>query len=484
MTVAARQPPLHSAHLAAGASMVNFAGWDKPVNYGSQIEEHRAVRDDAGMFDISHMLALDLAGPDATTWLRGLLANDVSKLKESGKSLYSCMLNERGGVIDDLIVYRFSDADYRIAVNAGTADKDVAWMRRHIAATGANVTLQARRDPAMIAVKGPRAIERATAPRAEAMWNALATASAKPCGLGARDTLRLEAGMNRYGQDMDDEVSPLNAGLSWTVDRKNEAGDFAGRAALQATPATRRPLGLIHEDKGVLRSHMTVFTAAGEGETISGSFSPSPEKSIVCARLPLATRPGESVEVDIRGKRLTARTVKLPFVRNGKAIVCPPRRPEMAGIFRDRQRDVQPGRSLSRPPSRSENTMSKVPSNLKYTKSHEWVRVEDDGTLTIGVTDHAQEALGDIVFLELPEAGRQLAASEACAVIESVKAASDIYAPVAGEVLAANQDAIDAPESVNADAYANWLFKLKPADGDAVAALMDAAAYETDIAQA
>ena len=193
--------------------MVNFAGWDMPVNYGSQIEEHRAVRDDAGMFDISHMLALDLAGQDATTWLRGLLANDVSKLKESGKSLYSCMLNERGGVIDDLIVYRFSDADYRIAVNAsidlrrrnharkvtsldalqntrdtsarisvnaGTADKDVAWMRRHIAATGANVTLQARRDPAMIAVKGLRAIERATAPRAEAMWNALATASAMP----------------------------------------------------------------------------------------------------------------------------------------------------------------------------------------------------------------------------------------------------------------------------------------------------------------
>ena len=128
--------------------------------------------------------------------------------------------------------------------------------------------------------------------------------------------------------------------------------------------------------------------------------------------------------------------------------------------------------------------MSKVPSNLKYTKSHEWVRVEDDGTLTIGVTDHAQEALGDIVFLELPEAGRQLAASEACAVIESVKAASDIYAPVAGEVVAANQDASDAPESVNADAYSAWLFKLKPTNAADVAALMDAAAYETEIAQA
>ena len=363
MTIAAKQTPLHAAHVAAGARMVDFAGWDMPVNYGSQIEEHHAVRRDAGMFDVSHMLALDLAGPDATSWLRGLLANDVAKLKNSGKALYSCMLNERGGVIDDLIVYRFSDADYRIVVNAGTADKDVAWMRQRIAATGANVTLQARRDLAMIAVQGPRAIERATAalpelstangipapfvgarvgdlliartgytgedgleiampaPRAEAIWDALVTAGVKPCGLGARDTLRLEAGLNLYGQDMDDGVSPLNVGLSWTVDMKDDARDFVGRTALQAAPAIQRLLGLILEDKGVLRSHMKVFTAHGEGETTSGSFSPSLEKSIAFARLPLATQPGETVEVDIRGKRLKARTVKLPFVRNGKAIV-------------------------------------------------------------------------------------------------------------------------------------------------------------------
>jgi aminomethyltransferase len=363
MTTAAKQTPLHAAHVAAGARMVDFAGWDMPVNYGSQIEEHHAVRRDAGMFDVSHMLALDLAGPDATSWLRGLLANDVAKLKESGKALYSCMLNERGGVIDDLIVYRFSDADYRIVVNAGTADKDVAWMRERIAATGANLTLQARRDLAMIAVQGPRAIERATAAlpelstangipaafvgarvgdlliartgytgedgleiavpaaRAQAMWNALLAAGVRPCGLGARDTLRLEAGMNLYGQDMDEDVSPLNAGLSWTVDMKDETRTFVGRAALQANPASQRLVGLILEDKGVLRSHMKVFTAAGEGETTSGSFSPSLEKSIAFARLPLATQPGENVEVDIRGKRLKARTVKLPFVRNGKPLV-------------------------------------------------------------------------------------------------------------------------------------------------------------------
>ena len=363
MTIAAKHTPLHASHVACGARMVDFAGWDMPVNYGSQIEEHHAVRRYAGMFDVSHMLALDLCGPDATAYLRGLLANDVAKLKDGGKALYSCMLNERGGVIDDLIVYRFSDADYRVVVNAGTADKDVAWMRQRIASTGANVTLQARRDLAMIAVQGPRAIERATvalpelstangipgpfsgarvadlliartgytgedgleiavpAARAEAMWNALVDAGVKPCGLGARDTLRLEAGMNLYGQDMDDNVSPLDAGLSWTVDLRDEARDFVGRDALRAKPATQRLLGLILEDKGVLRSHMKVFCAAGMGETSSGSFSPSLEKSIAFARLPLATQPGEDVEVDVRGKRLKARTVKLPFVRNGKVLV-------------------------------------------------------------------------------------------------------------------------------------------------------------------
>lgn len=363
MSTPSRHTPLHAAHVAAGARMVDFAGWDMPVNYGSQIEEHHAVRRDAGMFDVSHMLSLDLAGPDATVFLRGLLANDVIKLSAPGKALYSCMLNEHGGVIDDLIVYGFGASDYRLVVNAGTADKDVAWMRARIAATGANVTLDGRRDLAMIAVQGPRAVERATAAipelstangvprpfnavrlgdllvartgytgedgleiavpatRAEQMWNELVAAGVKPCGLGARDTLRLEAGMNLYGQDMDDTVSPLDAGLAWTVDLKDDGRNFVGRVALEANPATRRLLGLILEDKGVLRSHMKVFTAAGEGETTSGGFSPTLEQSIAFARVPLATQPGEAVEVEIRGKRLKARTVKLPFVRNGKPLV-------------------------------------------------------------------------------------------------------------------------------------------------------------------
>ena len=362
MTIAAKQTPLHAAHVAAGARMVDFAGWDMPVNYGSQIEEHHAVRRDAGMFDVSHMLALDLAGPDATTWLRGLLANDVAKLKDNGKALYSCMLNERGGVIDDLIVYRFSDADYRIVVNAGTADKDVAWMRQRIAATGANVTLQARRDLAMVAVQGPRAIERTAlslpelstangvpapffgarvgdlliartgytgedgleiavpASRAEAMWNALAAAGVRPCGLGARDTLRLEAGMNLYGQDMDETVSPLDAGLAWTVDLVS-ARDFVGKAALLARPQQYQFLGLVLLDRGVLRAHQKVHTAHGDGEITSGSFSPTMQQSIALARMPLAVAIADTVQVAVRDKQLSARIVKPCFVRNGNILI-------------------------------------------------------------------------------------------------------------------------------------------------------------------
>lgn len=359
----ARITPLHAVHVAAGARMVDFAGWDMPVNYGSQIEEHHAVRSDAGMFDVSHMLALDLTGADATVFLRTLLANDVAKLTVPGKALYSCMLNDEGGVIDDLIVYYFAAEKFRIVVNAGTADKDVAWMRKQIARTGANVTLDAHRDLAMIAVQGPNARAKTwhaipgsesasaglkpffaaqvgdmliartgytgedgfeiTLPAAQApdLWQALTAAGVAPCGLGARDTLRLEAGMNLYGQDMDEATSPLNAGLSWTVDLKDADRAFIGRAALEAAPATQQMLGLVLLERGVLRAHQQVFTDAGEGETTSGTFSPTLQQAIAFARVPLGVAVGSTVEVDIRGKRLKARTVKLPFVRNGQALI-------------------------------------------------------------------------------------------------------------------------------------------------------------------
>jgi len=360
--------PLYDSHLAASAKMVDFSGWEMPINYGSQIEEHHAVRRDAGMFDVSHMCALDLTGADATPWLRRLLANDVAKLTTPGKALYSCLLDESAGVIDDLIVYFFTPTHYRIVVNAGTAAKDIAWMRRQLA--GFAIELTQRRDGpdalAMIAVQGPNAREKFWAafpatraateplgifqaaetggwlvartgytgedgfeislPAADAgmVWQKLLDAGIKPCGLGARDTLRLEAGMNLYGQDMDEGISPYEAGLKWTVDLKDPTRDFIGKSALEGTharPVRKQFAGLLLLDRGVLRAHQKVFTAQGEGEITSGSFSPSLNQSIALARLPVGVAFGSEVEVEIRDKRLKARVVKPAFVRNGKNLI-------------------------------------------------------------------------------------------------------------------------------------------------------------------
>jgi aminomethyltransferase len=354
--------PLFDTHVAAGARMVDFGGWDMPVNYGSQIEEHHAVRRDAGMFDVSHMLIADVTGPRTRDYLRHLLANDVIKLKDSGKALYSCMLNERGGVVDDLIVYFIDENWFRLVVNAGTRDKDIAWLQQHVGNFG--VGIKPRTDLAMVAVQGPNARtkaatllgEQATAalelktffgrelgkyfvartgytgedgweimlPATDipAFWVALKAAGVKECGLGARDTLRLEAGMNLYGNDMDENVSPLESGLTWTIGFEPADRDFVGRAALDAqrkAGVPRKLVGLILEDRGVLRGHQKVVTPAGDGELTSGTFSPTMEKSIGFARVPAAT--GDQVQVDIRGKLLPARVVKYPFVRNGKVLV-------------------------------------------------------------------------------------------------------------------------------------------------------------------
>jgi aminomethyltransferase len=360
--------PLYDSHLAARAKMVDFSGWEMPINYGSQIEEHHAVRRDAGMFDVSHMCALDLTGADATRWLRRLLANDVAKLTTPGKALYSCLLDESAGVIDDLIVYFFTATHYRIVVNAGTATKDIAWMRKQLAGFTAELT-QRRDGPdalAMIAVQGPNAREKFWAafpttrtateplgifqaaetngwlvartgytgedgfeislPAAEAgkAWQKLLDAGIKPCGLGARDTLRLEAGMNLYGQDMDEGISPYEAGLKWTVDLKDPTRDFIGKSALEGTharPVRNQFAGLLLLDRGVLRAHQKVFTAQGEGEITSGSFAPSLNQSIALARLPVGVAIGSEVDVEIRDKRLKARVVKPAFVRNGKNLI-------------------------------------------------------------------------------------------------------------------------------------------------------------------
>lgn len=366
--------PLNSAHRAAGAKMVDFGGWDMPVNYGSQIEEHHAVRSDAGMFDVSHMCVVDIEGANARSFLRGLLANNVDKLQVEGKALYSCMLNESGFVIDDLIVYFFREDWFRLVVNAGTAVKDIAWIEAQNAATHSGVTITQKRDGqigasmALIAVQGPNARAKVyqvlptaqaageamkpfnavivkdtpfgevmvartgytgedgfelafPAAQAENAWNALIAAGVKPAGLGARDTLRLEAGMNLYGQDMDDTVNPLDAGLAWTIDLVSER-DFVGKAALKAMGQRFQFVGLILREKGgVLRAHQKVIAASGStGEITSGTFSPTMQQAIALARVPMDVAIGDTVKVEIRDKQLAASVVKLPFVRNGKIL--------------------------------------------------------------------------------------------------------------------------------------------------------------------
>ncbi len=355
---------LNETHREMGARMVPFGGWDMPVHYGSQIEEHHAVRSDAGMFDVCHMTVVDLRGSDVRPFLRHLLANDVDKLKTAGKALYSCMLRADGGVIDDLIVYYVTDDWFRMVVNAATTDKDVAWIRQQAGPFG--VTVDARFDLGMIAVQGPharaktgvllpedlRAAAMALKPfsaahagewfvgrtgytgedgfevmlpeqDAPAFWRALAAAGVRPCGLGARDTLRLEAGMNLYGSDMDETQSPLTSGLAWTVAFEPAARDFIGRAALekqQAAGSLPQFIGLILDGKGVLRSHQKLYDGERQvGEITSGGFSPTLERSIAMARVDADA--GDSLSVDIRGRRLPVRRVKMPFARNGQACI-------------------------------------------------------------------------------------------------------------------------------------------------------------------
>jgi len=367
---------LYDTHILQGAKIVDFGGWEMPLHYGSQIEEHHAVRRDAGMFDVSHMGVIDLEGGRIREFLKMLLANDVGRLKAPGKALYSCMLLPAGGVIDDLIVFSMSDTWFRAVVNAGTRNKDLAWIRRH--AAGFAVTVAERPDLAIIAIQGPHAREKTLplltparrgaaqelppfcaaavdswviartgytgedgfevmlpASEAAGTWNALAAQGVRPAGLGARDTLRLEAGMNLYGSDMDENHHPLESGLGWTVAFEPGDRDFIGRRALeQLRQAPRRELvGLLLEERGVLRSHQkVVVTEAGAaaaaaaagapeaaGEVTSGTFSPTLNRSIALARVPITT--AETVQVEIRGKLHAARIVKPPFVRHGKALI-------------------------------------------------------------------------------------------------------------------------------------------------------------------
>ena len=352
--------PLHAEHLAAGAKWIEFAGWEMALHYGSQIEEHHAVRRDAGVFDVSHMLALDVEGEGARAFLRRALANDVERLRRPDQALYSCLLAEDGGILDDLIAYRLEATRFRLVLNAATADSDLAWLERQ--RSGA-LQLRPRRDLAMLAVQGPHAREkfglalpemRAAAAALEAFcgaehdgafvartgytgeeglelllpaaqaadaWQRLLAAGVRPCGLGARDTLRLEAGLLLYGQDMDAGVTPLECGLAWSVDPASPR-DFVGKQALLSRPRRFQALGLVLETQtGLMRAHQAVRSSRGEGVVTSGGFSPTLGASIALARLPPESRPGERVRVAVRDKLLDARIVKPQFVRRGRILV-------------------------------------------------------------------------------------------------------------------------------------------------------------------
>ncbi len=349
---------LYNKHCEAGAKWVDFGGWQMPIHYGSLMEEHHAVRTVAGMFDVSHMTVIDFNGAEAESFLRFLLANDVVKLKNIGDALYSAMLNEAGGVIDDLIVYRVANG-FRMVVNAGTRAKVLAWLTQQT--QGKNLQWRHRDDLAILAVQGPEAIARlpdsikAVAqglkyfsaawvdhwfvartgytgeqgveiilPHTdiEVLWQDLLVAGVKPCGLGARDTLRLEAGMNLYGHEMDDTLSPLKANMGWTIAWQPEDRLFIGRSAIaERAQPTHQLVGLILQGRGVLRAEQVVKSATGQGVITSGTFSPTLEQSIALARLPLPLT--HEVEVDIRGRWQSAQVVTPCFVRDGKQVHQP-----------------------------------------------------------------------------------------------------------------------------------------------------------------
>ncbi len=359
-----KRTPFYDSHLNANAKIVDFAGWDMPLHYGSQIQEHHHVRQHAGMFDVSHMGVVDLHGEQSTPYLRHLLANNIDRI-QPGKALYTCMLNEQGGVIDDLIVYKINDDFYRIVINAGTREKDLAWMRKHAAAFAA--TLTERTDLCMLAVQGPEVKDKLAQflpsaalaeqvkqlkpftfcmlndyfvartgytgedgveliipnTKAAACWQTLLEIGVAPCGLGARDTLRLEAGLNLYGADMDETISPLEANLAWTVIMDPSDRKFIGRDALekqQAAGIKYKLVGLILDGPGIIRGHQKVLlNSHGEGIVTSGGYSPTLEKSIALARIPAEA--GATCFVEIRQKSVPANVVKLPFVRHGKKLI-------------------------------------------------------------------------------------------------------------------------------------------------------------------
>jgi len=360
-----QKTPLYLEHQSLDAKIVDFGGWALPVNYGSQIEEHHAVRRNCGLFDVSHMTVSDITGNDTLSYLSLLLANDINKVTSmTGKALYSCMLNEQGGVIDDLIVYYLNDQHCRVVSNAGTNHKVIAWMSQQ--SQQFDVIVTERPELALIAVQGPQAIKQCTSllddrfssvindlkrfqgafinndtqqsfvgrtgytgedglefiinqELAVELWQTFISAGIQACGLGARDTLRLEAGMSLYGNDLDEQHTPIESGLAWTVSNKDDR-EFIGKAAL-ASPGYKM-IGLILLDRGVLRGHQTVHLNGTQiGEITSGTFSPTLEKSIAIARInqDANVELGQQLQIAIRNKFVNVQVARYPFVKNSQS---------------------------------------------------------------------------------------------------------------------------------------------------------------------
>jgi len=354
-----KKTPLFQKHEFLGAKMADFGGWDMPIHYGSQIDEHHAVRQDAGVFDVSHMTVVELHGVDGLPYLDRLLANDIKRLTISGQAMYSAMLSETGGVLDDLIVYATGDP-YLVVVNCATRGKDLEWMQ--LLAKGYDCEVVERPEFAILAIQGPRAIEKVKSivgeakaafieglkvfrggwcdgwfiartgytgekgveiilPKGQAVvfWGGLLEAGVRPIGLGARDTLRLEAGMNLYGNDMDESVTPLESNMANTVFL--EGRDFLGADALRNQMEHDELVGLVMSGKGVLRAQYLVFSdGALVGKITSGAFSPTLGKSIALARVSATS---SNMTVEIRGKMQAVACVNPPFVRNGKKVYKP-----------------------------------------------------------------------------------------------------------------------------------------------------------------
>ncbi|MES2142415.1 MAG: glycine cleavage system aminomethyltransferase GcvT [Pseudomonadota bacterium] len=354
-----KKTALYSVHQKAKAKLVDFAGWEMPLYYSSQINEHHAVRQNCGIFDVSHMLAIDISGSHSLAYLSNLLANNPQRLTP-GKALYSCLLNNDAGILDDLIVYQLSEYDYRIVVNAGNRQQDLAWLHQQRQSFN-DLVIKERDDLSIIAIQGPYAREKSHATfseaqqsvikdlkpfhcvekdgwfiartgytgedgyevmlphnQAETFWNCLLTRDISVCGLGARDTLRLEAGFNLHGSDMDVTTTPLESNLGWTIAWEPSDRDFIGRKALtqQRNQLKQALYGLVLEERAIMRKDSILITEQGHaGYITSASFSPSLDCSIALARLPLAS--GDYCQVMIRDKEYRAKIIKPPFVRKG-----------------------------------------------------------------------------------------------------------------------------------------------------------------------